>query len=132
VPIIFDDYVDPAFGTGALKVTPAHDINDYNLGLKHSLPSSIPSTPTGPSAQRRKYLSVWNVLQPAKRSSRQLKAEGAAAKGRGHPTRLGFSQRTNAVVEPRISTQWFVKMAALAEPALTAVTEGYIRIHPGG
>ncbi len=76
-------------------------------------------------------MSVWTGLPPARRSSNPERENGLLVKEEDHPTRLGFSQRTNAVVEPRISTQWFVRMAALAEPALTAVTEGYIHIHPG-
>ncbi|HXD79415.1 MAG TPA: class I tRNA ligase family protein, partial [Puia sp.] len=131
VPVIFDDYVDPAFGTGALKVTPAHDINDYNLGLRHSLPIVDTLNPDGTLSAAAGVFVGLDRFAARKKVIEQLRAEGLLQKEEEHPTRLGFSQRTNAIVEPRISTQWFVKMAALAGPALAAVTEGYIRIHPG-
>ena len=131
VPIIFDTYVDPAFGTGALKVTPAHDINDYNLGLKHSLPIVDTLNPDGTLSAAAEVFVGMDRFAARKEVVAALKKQGLVVKEEDHSTRMGFSQRTNAVVEPRISTQWFVKMAALAEPALTAVTEGYIHIHPG-
>jgi valyl-tRNA synthetase len=131
VPIIFDDYVDPAFGTGALKVTPAHDINDYNLGLKYSLPVIDTLNPDGTLSEAAEVFVGMDRFAARKKVIATLKEEGLLVKEEEHATRVGFSQRTNAVVEPRISTQWFVKMAALAEPALTAVMEGYIHIHPG-
>ena len=131
VPIIFDTYVDPAFGTGALKVTPAHDINDYNLGLKHGLPIIDTLNEDGTLSAAAEVFVGLDRFAARKKVIEQLRAEGAIVKEEEHPTRLGYSQRTNAVVEPRISTQWFVNMKALAEPALKAVTEGHIRIHPG-
>src|SRR5580698_6163599 len=121
VPIIFDEYVDPAFGTGALKVTPAHDINDYNLGLKHSLPIVDTLNEDGTLSAAAEVFVGMDRFEARKQVVLQLKAEGLLQKEEEHPTRLGFSQRTNAVVEPRISTQWFVKMADLAAPALKAV-----------
>ncbi len=131
VPIIFDDYVDPAFGTGALKVTPAHDINDYNLGLKHGLPIVDTLNPDGTLSAAAEVFVGMDRFAARAAVVKALKAEGLVVKEEDHLTRLGFSQRTNAVVEPRISTQWFVRMKALAEPALKAVTEGFIHIHPG-
>jgi valyl-tRNA synthetase len=131
VPIIFDEYVDPAFGTGALKVTPAHDINDYNLGLKHGLPIIDTLNADGTLSPAAEVFVGMDRFKARKKVIEQLKAQGLIIKEEEHLTRLGFSQRTNAVVEPRISTQWFVKMKELAEPALKAVTEGHIKIHPG-
>ena len=131
VPIIFDEYVDPAFGTGALKVTPAHDINDYNLGLKHGLPIVDTLNEDGTLSAAAEVFVGMERFAARKAVVQQLKADNLVAKEETHMTRIGFSQRTSCVVEPRISTQWFVKMAALAEPALKAVTEGHIRIHPG-
>ncbi|MBS1665456.1 MAG: valine--tRNA ligase, partial [Bacteroidetes bacterium] len=131
VPIIFDEYVDPAFGTGALKVTPAHDINDYNLGLKHGLPIIDTLNPDGTLSAAAEVFVGVERFAARKKVVEQLKADGLITKEEEHPTRLGYSQRTNAVVEPRISTQWFVKMKELAEPALKAVVEGHIKIHPG-
>ena len=131
IPIIFDDYVDPAFGTGALKVTPAHDINDYNLGLKHGLPIIDTLNPDGTLSAAAEVFVGMDRFAARKAVVKALKAEGLVVKEEDHLTRLGFSQRTNAVVEPRISTQWFVRMKALAGPALNAVTQGFIHIHPG-
>jgi valyl-tRNA synthetase len=131
VPIIFDEYVDPAFGTGALKVTPAHDINDYNLGLKHSLPVIDTLNADGTLSAAAEVFVGMDRFAARKAVVGQLRAGGLIQKEEDHLTRLGFSQRTNAVVEPRISTQWFVKMKELAQPALKAVTEGFIDIHPG-
>jgi valyl-tRNA synthetase len=131
VPVIFDEYVDPAFGTGALKVTPAHDINDYNLGLKHSLPIIDTLNPDGTLSAAAEVFVGMDRFAARKKVVGQLQAEGLLLKEEEHTTRLGFSQRTNAVVEPRISTQWFVRMKEMAGPALTAVTEGHITIHPG-
>ena len=131
VPVIFDEYVDPAFGTGALKVTPAHDINDYNLGLKHSLPIIDTLNEDGTLSAAAEVFVGIDRFDARKKVVEQLRADGLLQKEEQHLTRLGYSQRTNAVVEPRISTQWFVKMKELAGPALRAVTEGYIRIHPG-
>ncbi|HEX3934693.1 MAG TPA: valine--tRNA ligase [Puia sp.] len=131
VPIVFDEYVDPAFGTGALKVTPAHDINDYNLGLKHGLPIIDTLNPDGTLSAAAEVFVGMDRFAARAAVVKALKAEGLVVKEEDHLTRLGFSQRTNAVVEPRISTQWFVRMKAMAEPALKAVTQGYIHIHPG-
>jgi len=131
VPIIFDEYVDPAFGTGALKVTPAHDINDYNLGLKHGLPIIDTLNEDGTLSAAAEILVGMDRFAARKKVVELLRTEGLLFKEEEHPTRIGFSQRTSAVVEPRISTQWFVKMKEMAEPALKAVTEGHITIHPG-
>src|ERR1700742_1124221 len=131
VPIIFDEYVDPAFGTGALKVTPAHDINDYNLGLKHSLPIIDTLNDDGTLSAAAEVFVGMDRFAARKKVVEQLRSEGLLEKEEEYTTRLGYSQRTNAVVEPRISTQWFVRMKELAGPALAAVMEGYITIHPG-
>ncbi|HEV9036798.1 MAG TPA: valine--tRNA ligase [Puia sp.] len=131
IPIIFDEYVDPAFGTGALKVTPAHDINDYNLGLKHGLPIIDTLNEDGTLSPAAGVFIGMERFAARNAVIKQLKVEGLINKEEDHLTRLGYSQRTHAVVEPRISTQWFVRMKALAQPALKAVTEGYIHIHPG-
>ena len=131
IPIIFDEYVDPAFGTGALKVTPAHDINDYNLGLKHGLPIIDTLNEDGTLSPAAGVFIGMDRFAARDAVIKELKSKGLIKKVEEHPTRLGFSQRSHAVVEPRISTQWFVRMTALAQPALRAVTDGYIHIHPG-
>jgi len=130
VPIIFDEYVDPAFGTGALKVTPAHDINDYNLGLKHGLPIVDTLNEDGTLSQAAEVFVGIERFEARKLAVEKLRTDGLLVKEEEYQTRLGFSQRTNAVVEPRISTQWFVKMKELADKALDAVVSGNVKIHP--
>ena len=131
VPIIFDEYVDKEFGTGVLKVTPAHDINDYNLGLKHNLEVVDTLHDDGTLSEAAKVFVGIDRFEARTKAIEQLRAEGLLVKEEDYTTRLGFSQRTNAVVEPRISTQWFVKMKELAGPALKAVVDGDIKIYPG-
>lgn len=130
VPIIFDEYVDPAFGTGALKVTPAHDINDYNLGLKHNLPIVDTLNEDGTLSEAAQVFVGLDRFEARKKAIEQLREEGLLIKEEEYQTRLGFSQRTSAVVEPRISTQWFVRMRELADKALNAVVSGEVQIHP--
>ena len=130
VPIIFDEYVDPAFGTGALKITPAHDINDYNLGLKHQLPIIDTLNDDGTLSEAAAVFVGMDRFDARKAVVEKLREEGLLLKEEEYTTRLGFSQRTNAVVEPRISTQWFVKMKDLAGKALEAVISGEVKIHP--
>ncbi len=130
VPVIFDEYVDPTFGTGALKVTPAHDINDYNLGLKHGLPIIDTLNEDGTLSDAAEVFVGLDRFEARIKAIEQLKAESLLVKEEEYSTRLGFSQRTNAVVEPRISTQWFVKMRELADKALGAVISGEVKIHP--
>ncbi|NTS41452.1 valine--tRNA ligase [Flavisolibacter sp. BT320] len=130
VPVIADSYVDPAFGTGALKITPAHDINDYNLGLKHNLPIIDTLNADGTLSEAAEVFVGMDRFDARKAAIETLQADGLLAKEEEYSTRLGFSQRTNCVVEPRISTQWFVKMKELAGSALEAVTGGEIKIHP--
>ena len=131
VPVVFDDYIDMDFGTGALKVTPAHDINDYNLGLKHGLPVIDTLNEDGTLSPAAEVFVGMDRFEARKKVVEKLKEEGLLYKEETYATRLGYSQRTNAVVEPRISTQWFVKMKPLAAPALDQVISGEIRIHPG-
>jgi valyl-tRNA synthetase len=130
VPLIFDEYVDPAFGTGALKVTPAHDINDYNLGLKHQLAIIDTLNEDGTLSAAAEVFVGVDRFEARKLAVEQLSKEGLLVKEEDYQTRLGFSQRTSAVVEPRISTQWFVNMRSLAGKALNAVTSGEVKIHP--
>ncbi len=131
VPVIFDTYVDKDFGTGILKITPAHDINDYNIGLKHQLQIIDTLNEDGTLSEAAQVFVGMDRFEARKKVVEQLKEENLLVKEEEYTTRIGFSQRTNAVVEPRISTQWFVKMKPLAEPALNAVINGDIKIHPG-
>jgi valyl-tRNA synthetase len=130
VPIIFDEYVDPQFGTGALKVTPAHDINDYNLGLKHNLQIIDTLKEDGTLSEAAEVFIGMERFEARKKVIERLREQGSLVREEEYMTRLGYSQRTHAVVEPRISTQWFVRMKGLAKPALDAVESGDIQIYP--
>ena len=131
ISIIFDDYVDLEFGTGALKVTPAHDINDYNLGLKYNLEVVNTINEDGTMSAAAQIYIGEDRFVARKKIIKELEEKGFLTKEEEYTTRLGYSQRTGVVVEPRISTQWFVKMKDLAGPALKAVVDGDIKIHPG-
>jgi valyl-tRNA synthetase len=131
IPIIFDEYVDPAFGTGALKVTPAHDINDYNLGLKHNLEVVDTLNEDGTLSAAAQIYVGEERFAARKKIIAELSEKGFLVKEEEYQSRLGYSQRSGAVVEPRISTQWFLKMKEMADPALKAVVDGDIKIHPG-
>ena len=131
IPIIFDEYVDREFGTGALKVTPAHDLNDYNLGLKHNLEVINTLNDDGTlSAAAQLYIGE-DRFDVRKKIAVDLETSGNLVKTEDIVNKNGFSQRSNAVVEPKISTQWFLKMNEMAKPALDAVVNGDIKIHPG-
>ncbi len=131
VPVIFDEYVDKEFGTGILKITPAHDINDYNIGLKHNLAIVDTLNEDGTLSEAAQIYVGEDRFIARKKIIEELQQKGHLVKEEEYQTRLGYSQRTNAVAEPKISTQWFVKMKELAEPALKAVVDGEIKIHPG-
>src|SRR5687767_871969 len=130
VPVIFDEYVDKVIRTSALKITPAHDINDYNLGLKHSLEIVDTLNPDGTLSEAAQVFVGLDRYEARKKAIEKLKKDGLLIKEEDYTTRLGFSQRSDAVVEPRISTQWFVKMRGPADKALDAVLSGKIKIHP--
>jgi len=131
VPVIFDEYVDKDFGTGILKITPAHDINDFNIGLKHNLPVVDTLNDDGTISQAAQIYIGEDRFAARKKIVEELQNKGLLVKEEEYATRLGYSQRTNVVAEPKISTQWFVKMKELAQPALEAVTSGNVTIHPG-
>ncbi|MGN6266330.1 MAG: valine--tRNA ligase [Ginsengibacter sp.] len=130
VPVIFDEYVDKDFGTGILKITPAHDINDFNIGLKFNLPVVDTLNEDGTLSEAAQIYIGEDRFEARKKVIAELREKGLLVKEEEYTTRLGYSQRTNAVAEPKISTQWFVKMKGLAQPALEAVTNGDIKIHP--
>src|SRR5829696_2096965 len=96
VPLIFDDYVDPSFGTGALKVTPAHDINDYNLGLKHNLPAIDTLNEDGTLSEAAEVFVGLDRFEARKKAIEKLKEDGLLVKEEDYQTRVGFSQRSNA------------------------------------
>ncbi|MEO9022593.1 MAG: valine--tRNA ligase [Ginsengibacter sp.] len=130
VPVIFDEYVDKDFGTGILKITPAHDINDFNIGLKYNLPVIDTLNDDGTLSEAAQIFIGEDRFVARKKIVEELRRKGLLVKEEEYETRLGYSQRTNVVAEPKISTQWFVKMKDLAQPALEAVTSGKVTIHP--
>ena len=130
VPVIFDDYVDKDFGTGVLKITPAHDINDFNIGLKYNLPVIDTLNEDGTLSDAAQIFIGEDRFAARKKIVQELREKGLLVKEEEYTTRLGYSQRTNVVAEPKISTQWFVKMKDLAAPALEEVASGKIQIYP--
>lgn len=130
IPIITDEYVDREFGTGCLKVTPAHDVNDYDLGQKHNLESIDILNANGTMSEAAQLLVGEDRFEARKKIEPLLAESGSLVRTEDYENKVGRSERTNAVIEPRLSLQWFVKMAPLAEPALKAVEEGEIQFHP--
>lgn len=130
VPIIEDNYVDIEFGTGCLKVTPAHDVNDYMLGEKHGLASLDIFNNDGTLNQHglqyigKDRFEVRNLIE------KDLENAGLMEKVESYENKVGFSERTNVPIEPKLSMQWFLKMDGLAKPALEAVMNDTIKFHP--
>ncbi|MGC6532937.1 MAG: valine--tRNA ligase [Flavobacteriales bacterium] len=130
VPIILDDYVDREFGTGCLKVTPAHDVNDWDLGVKHDLEVIDILNADGTLSEEAGFYIGEDRFEVRKKIAADLEASGHLIKTEDHTNKVGFSERTDAVIEPRLSQQWWVSMASLAKPALDLVEEGDIQFHP--
>ncbi|MCS6833042.1 MAG: valine--tRNA ligase, partial [Flammeovirgaceae bacterium] len=130
VPIIADEYVDASFGTGCLKVTPAHDANDYQLGLKHHLEVIDILDDEGKLNQKAQFYIGKDRFEVRKLIVKDLEALGQLEKVEEITNKVGHSERTDAVVEPKLSTQWFVSMKKLCEPALAAVLNGTIQLYP--
>ena len=130
VSIIEDEYVEMDFGTGCLKVTPAHDVNDYNLGLKHNLPSIDIFNPDGTISEAGGMYVGKDRFEVRKLIMDDLKARNLVEKVEDYVNKVGHSERTDAVIEPKLSTQWFVRMDELAKPALKGVEEDEIKFVP--
>lgn len=132
IPVIADDYVDIEFGTGALKITPAHDPNDYEVGQRHQLPIIDTISDDGKINDQCTYAPIVGLdrFEARKRMKSALESVEALVKVEAYRTNIGRSERTNSVVEPKLSLQWFVKMATLGEPALKAVLDEQIRFFP--
>ncbi|AKD03517.1 valine--tRNA ligase [Pontibacter korlensis] len=130
IPIIQDEYVSIDFGTGALKVTPAHDLNDYELGQKHKLPSIDILNDDGTlNAQAQLYVGQ-DRFEARRNIVKDLKEAGLLVKVEEYASVLQTSERTGAVIEPRLSMQWWCKMDKMAKPALESVMNNEIRLHP--
>ncbi|MEQ1623839.1 MAG: valine--tRNA ligase, partial [Sediminibacterium sp.] len=130
IPIIPDEYVAIDFGTGALKVTPAHDMNDYQLGQKYQLAIIDTMNDDGTMNQDAQLFVGLDRLEVRKQIVPELEAAGNLVKIEEYTNQVGFSERTDAMVEPRLSLQWWVSMKDLAAPALTAVMDDEIHFHP--
>lgn len=130
VPIIFDEYIDMEFGTGALKVTPAHDINDYNLGVKHKLAIIDTLNADGTISEVAGHYIGQDRFAVRKQIVKDLEELGHIVKIEDIKNKVGYSERTDAVIEPRLSMQWFLKMDTISKPALENVLNGNIKLIP--
>ena len=130
VPVIFDSYVDREFGTGALKVTPAHDVNDYNLGLKHKLEVVDTFNPDGTMSEVAQLYIGEDRFVVRKKIVKDLEEAGHLVKVEDYENKVGFSERTDEAIEPRISVQWFMKMSEMAKSALEVVENDSVSFHP--
>ncbi|HEY0110176.1 MAG TPA: valine--tRNA ligase, partial [Fibrella sp.] len=130
IPIITDEYVSIDFGTGCLKVTPAHDPNDYELGIKHNLPVIDLLNDDGTLNENAQILVGMDRFAARKAILTLLEEAGNLEKVEEYKSNVGFSERTNAVIEPKLSLQWFLKMQDIAKPALNAVMADDIALVP--
>jgi valyl-tRNA synthetase len=130
IPVILDEYVTMDFGTGCLKVTPAHDLNDYELGQKHNLPIYDILNDDGTLNSAAQILVGEDRFAARKKIAALLETAGALDKVEDYKSQIGFSERTDAVIEPKLSMQWFCKMDEMAKPALDYVLKGDIKLIP--
>lgn len=130
IPIIEDDYIDMEFGTGCLKVTPAHDPNDYDLGAKHNLETINILDERGKLNANAQLFVGEDRFDVRKKIAKELETSGYLVKTEDHVNKVGFSERTDAVIEPRLSLQWFCAMKDLSKPALDNVMNDTIQFHP--
>ena len=130
IPIIEDSYVDMEFGTGCLKITPAHDINDYEIGIRHNLPSIDIFNDDGTLSEKAQLFVGLDRFEVRKRIMVDLEKQGSLAKVEDYTNKVGYSERTDAVIEPKLSQQWFMKMKEVSKPALENVMNDNIQFHP--
>ena len=130
IPIIEDDYVEMDFGTGCLKVTPAHDAHDYEIGMRHNLPILDIIDDRGRLNEQAQILVGEDRFEARKKIVKMLEEAGNIEKIEDYTSPVGYSERTNAVIEPRLSAQWFLKMEELAPRALASVEDGFIKFIP--
>ncbi len=130
IPVVADEYVDPEFGTGAVKITPAHDPNDYEVGKRHSLPMICVMNDDGTMNERAGKFAGLDRYEARKRVVEEMKALGLLEKTEAHTHNVGHCYRCHAAVEPTVSEQWFVKMAPLAKPAIDAVVKNKTKFIP--
>ena len=130
IPVIEDDYVDIEFGTGCLKVTPAHDVNDYMLGEKYNLPSIDIFNDNGTLSEAAGLYVGQDRFDVRKQIEKDLEAAGLLEKVEAYTNKVGYSERTNVVIEPKLSMQWFLKMEHMAQIALEPVMNDDIKFYP--
>ncbi len=130
IPMISDEYVDREFGTGCLKITPAHDVNDYMIGQKYNLPSIDIFNPDGTLSEKAELYIGADRFDVRKQIIPALEAAGNLVKIEDYVNKVGFSERTDAVIEPKLSMQWFLRMPDLAKPALDVVMDDVVKFHP--
>ncbi len=130
IPVIEDEYVDIEFGTGCLKVTPAHDINDYMLGEKYHLPSIDIFNDNGTISEAGGMYVGMDRFEVRKQIVEDLQKAGLLEKIEDYTNKVGFSERTNVAIEPKLSMQWFLKMDRLAKPALDVVMNDEVKFYP--
>lgn len=130
IPIIHDEYVDMEFGTGCLKITPAHDVNDYEIGKRHQLETIDILNADGTLNEKGLHYQGLDRFEARKAIAKELEEKGYLVKVEDHINKIGYSERTDAVIEPRLSLQWFVDMKKLAAPALENVMNGNIKFYP--
>ena len=130
IPIIADQYVDPEFGTGCLKVTPAHDLNDYEIGKKHNLEIIDIFTPDARLNENAKFLIGQDRFEARENIIPLLEKEGNLTKIEDYENNVAYSERTDVPIEPRLSLQWFLKVEELSKPAMQVVLDGTIKFYP--
>ena len=130
IPVIEDDYVDIEFGTGCLKVTPAHDVNDYMLGEKYNLPSIDIFNDNGTLSEAAGLYIGMDRFDVRKQIEKDLDAAGLLDKVEAYTNKVGYSERTNVVIEPKLSMQWFLKMQHFADMALPPVMNDELKFYP--
>jgi valyl-tRNA synthetase len=129
-PLITDSYVDMEFGTGALKITPAHDENDYEIGIRHNLKTVNILNDDGTLSEDAGYFIGMDRFIAREEIIKELEKRGQLVKVQDYINKVGYSQRTDAVIEPRLSMQWFMKMKELSGPALENILNGNIKLNP--
>ena len=130
IPIIEDEYVDIEFGTGALKITPAHDTNDYEIGQKHQLPMIDALDDDGNLNEHGLHYAGKNRFEVRKQIAKELEENNLLLKAEDYVNKVGTSERTGAIIEPKVSVQWFLKMSEIGKPALDVVMDDEVKFYP--
>ncbi len=130
IPVVADEHVDPAFGTGAVKVTPAHDPNDFEIGLRHRLPQIVVIGPDGSMTEEAGHYKGMDRYAARKQVVEDLRAQGVLVRVDDYVHSVGHCARCGTVLEPLLSEQWFMRMGELARPAMDVVQDGRVRFVP--